>query len=472
MIFSARALAAAFAVGTAAFAPHAGARGAPDSFADLADRLLPTVVNISTAQTQDRGGARPDLPEGGPFEEYFREFFNREGGDGPRRVSSLGSGFIIDADGLVVTNAHVIADADEVTVILADDTELPAEIVGQDEKTDLALLRVDSPTPLPATRWGDSDKTRVGDWILAIGNPFGLGGSVTAGIVSARARDINQGPYDDYLQTDASINRGNSGGPMFNLDGDVIGVNTAIFSPTGGSVGIGFAVPARLAASVVDQLRRFGRTKRGWLGVRIQEVTPDIATAFDLDAPRGALVAAVNDAGPAADGGVQAEDIILRFDDRPIDSMRALPRIVAETPIGARTPVEVWRDGRIQQLTVVVGELEEAEATGRLAAFVADGAGVDLLGMTLSQVDGAARDRYDLTDGVEGLVITDVDGDGVAADADLKVGDVVLKVSQTDIRTAEDLERIIEDARSDNRSSILLLIDRGGELRYQAVPVG
>ncbi|MEM6490401.1 MAG: trypsin-like peptidase domain-containing protein, partial [Pseudomonadota bacterium] len=267
----------------------AHARGAPDSFADLAERLLPTVVNISTAQKRDAPAARPELPEGGPFEEYFREFFDREGG--ARQVSSLGSGFIIDPSGLVVTNNHVVAEADEVTVILSDDTELDAEIVGVDEKTDLALLQVESATPLPATRWGDSDETRVGDWILAIGNPFGLGGSVTAGIVSARARDINQGPYDDYLQTDASINRGNSGGPMFNLKGEVIGINTAIFSPTGGSVGIGFAIPAALAEPVINQIIKYGRTRRGWIGVRIQKVTDEIAESLGLEKTKGALVA-------------------------------------------------------------------------------------------------------------------------------------------------------------------------------------
>lgn len=449
------------------------ARGAPDSFAELAEALLPTVVNISTAQAAGRAADAPDIPDDGPFNDYFRDFFGRKGeGDGPRRrVSSLGSGFIIDASGLVVTNNHVVADADEITVILYDDTELPADVVGLDPKTDLALLRVETDRPLPATRWGESAAVRVGDWIIAIGNPFGLGGSVTAGIVSARQRDINQGPYDAFIQTDASINRGNSGGPMFNLDGEVIGVNTAIFSPTGGSVGIGFAVPSDLARNVVDQIEAFGRTRRGWLGVRIQQVTPEVAETFGLDAPRGALVAAVNDEGPAALGGVEAEDVILRFNGQDVDEMRALPRIVAETRIGTEAEVLVWRKGAEERLTITVGELEEAEETGQLAAFVADEDGEEALDMTLSAVDRSLRERFDLTPGVSGLVVTAIEEGGAARRAGLRIGDVVLKVSQSDVGSIADLNRMITEARAAGRPSVLVLIDRKGELMYQAVSI-
>jgi len=459
------------ALALTAAAATADARSAPDSFADLAESLLPTVVNISTAQSAGRSADAPDIPEDGPFGDYFRDFFGRDGEAPRRRISSLGSGFIIDPSGVVVTNNHVIADADEITVILHDDTELPAEVVGVDPKTDLAVLRVETDRRLPATRWGDSSIVRVGDWILAIGNPFGLGGSVTAGIVSAQQRDINQGPYDAFIQTDASINRGNSGGPMFNLDGEVIGVNTAIFSPTGGSVGIGFAVPSDLARNVVDQIQRFGRTRRGWLGVRIQQVTPEVAATFGLDAARGALVAAVNDEGPAALGGVEAEDVILRFNGRDVAEMRELPRIVAETRIGTEAEVIVWRNGARETLVVTVGELEEAEETGQVAAFVAGEDGEDTLDMTLSVVDRALRDRFDLTPGVNGLVVTDIEEGGAARRAGLRIGDVILKVSQGAVETVADLNRMVSQARDQGRPSVLVLIDRKGELMYQAISI-
>ena len=312
----------------------AAAKSAPDSFADLADKLLPSVVNISSTQVvrEDRGPQAPQLPEGSPFGDSFREFFNRNQ-NAPRRATSLGSGFIISSDGLVVTNNHVIEGADEITVTLSDDSQHVATLVGRDPKTDLALLRIDADRDLPAVPWGDSTKSRVGDWVVAIGNPFGLGGTVTAGIISARQRDINQGPYDSFLQTDASINRGNSGGPMFNMDGEVIGVNTAIFSPTGGSVGVGFAVPSTIVSRVIAQLQEFGQTRRGWLGVRIQTVTDEIAESIGLDKARGALVSSVTADGPAEEGGIKAGDVVLSFDGKSVDSMRELPRIVAETDI-------------------------------------------------------------------------------------------------------------------------------------------
>ena len=300
--------------------PAADAKPLPESFADLAERLLPAVVNVATTQTvQDRGPAMdmPQFPPGSPFEEFFKDFFERNGGNRPqqpRRAQSLGSGFLVSSDGIVVTNNHVIADADEIKVRLSDDTEFPAKLLGTDPKTDVAVLKIDAgDRELPFVKFGDSDRLRVGDWVVAIGNPFGLGGTVTAGIVSARGRDIGQGPYDDFIQTHASINRGNSGGPLFNLDGDVIGINTAIFSQSGGSIGIGFAISSKLSSNVVAQLREFGRTRRGWLGVRIQQVTDEIAESLGLQKARGALVADVTPDGPAKQAGIQAGDVILKF---------------------------------------------------------------------------------------------------------------------------------------------------------------
>src|ERR1700676_1084544 len=352
----------------------AQARG-PDNIADVAEKVINAVVNISTSQSVDNrnSAAPPSLPPGSPFEEFFDEFFkNRRGQQGdnnqnqnrantPRRVNSLGSGFIIDAAGIIVTNNHVIADADEVTVILNDGSRLKAEILGRDTKVDLALLRVKPEKPLTAVAFGDSERLRLGEWVVAIGNPFSLGGTVTAGIVSARNRDINSGPYDNYIQTDAAINRGNSGGPLFNLDGEVIGINTAIISPTGGSIGIGFAVPSKTAMPVIDQLRQFGETRRGWLGVRIQQVTDDIAESLNIKPPRGALVAGVDDKGPAKPSGIERGDVIVKFEGKEIKEMRDLPRVVADTPVGKQTPVVVIRKGKEETKTVTLGRLEDGE---------------------------------------------------------------------------------------------------------------
>ena len=349
------------------------ARSGPSSFADLAEKLLPAVVNVSTTQTIARDDYQDfqdlQIPPGSPFEEFFHEFMDRQQPNGKkqhnaekqhkqRKATSLGSGFVIDPSGFIVTNYHVVQDADEITIILQDDTNLPATVVGKDKKTDLALLKVTTKKPLPAVVWGDSDKARVGDWIIAIGNPFGFGGTVTAGIISARARDINSGPYDDYLQTDAPINRGNSGGPMFNMDGEVIGINTAIFSPTGASAGIGFAIPSAMAKSVVDQLKESGHTRRGWLGVRIQVVTPEIAESLGLGVPRGALVSSATSSGPAAEAKIEPGDVIINFDGKDVPDMHRLPRLVAETEVGKTVPMIVVRKGKEVTLRVKVGELE------------------------------------------------------------------------------------------------------------------
>ncbi len=347
----------------------AAARG-PDSISDVAEAVIDAVVNISTKQTVDMGNnAAPQLPPGSPFEEFFDEFFkNRHGqGQSPRRVNSLGSGFIIDPAGFVVTNNHVIADADEVNVILNDGTTLKAEIVGRDTKTDLALLKVRPDRPLKAVKFGDSDKLRLGEWVIAIGNPFSLGGTVTAGIVSARNRDINSGPYDNYIQTDAAINRGNSGGPLFNLNGEVIGVNTAIISPSGGSIGIGFAVPSKTVVPVIDQLREFKEVRRGWLGVRIQQVTDEIADSLSIKPPHGALIAGIDDKGPAKPAGIEPGDVIVKFDGHDIKEMRDLPKIVAETPVGKDVEVTIIRKGKEEQK-----DRQTRPARGRKAGVVDD----------------------------------------------------------------------------------------------------
>ena len=343
------------------------ARG-PESVAGVAEGLQDTVVNISTTQTLKGSGEKNAPsgpgPKGSPFEDLFNDFFDEQDKEGlPRKVSSLGSGFVIDPSGLIVTNNHVIEGADEIIVNFTDGSKLKVtKILGHDPKTDLALLKVEPKHPLKAVRFGDSARMRVGDWVMAIGNPFGLGGTVTVGIISATKRDINSGPYDDFLQTDAAINRGNSGGPLFNMDGEVIGVNTAIISPTGGSIGIGFAVPSNSAVQVVDQLKQFGETRRGWLGVHVQNVTGEIAKSMGLQEPVGALVASVAPGGPAAAAGLKPSDVILKFDGQPVDTMRSLPRAVASTPIGKAVDVEVQRSGEVIHLTVTVGRLpEEAE---------------------------------------------------------------------------------------------------------------
>ncbi len=460
-----------------AYSAPALARGAPESFAELASELLPAVVNISTTQNVGEGAEGPEMPQfppGSPFEEFFKEFFERQQRRGrPRRATSLGSGFIIDPSGIVVTNNHVIAEADEIKVILHDDTNLKAEIIGRDPKTDLALLRVEPETPLKAVRFGDSSSTRVGDWILAIGNPFGLGGTVTAGIVSARARDINAGPYDDFIQTDASINRGNSGGPMFNTAGEVIGINTAIFSPSGGSVGIGFAIPANLAKPVIEQLQAYGRTRRGWLGVRIQAVTEEIAESLGLQEPTGALVASVAKDGPAEDADIKAGDVILTFNGRDVAEMRKLPRIVAETEIGKPVDVEVWRNEQKITVQVEVGELEETE-TAALVEDDGEGAErdtVESLGLDLSSISGELRERFELSDDVQGVVVTDVDEESAAAEKGVRPGDVIVEVGQEEVKTPSEVADRVEQAREAGRKSVLVLVDRQGELRFVAIRI-
>lgn len=458
---------------------HAQERVEIPSFADLAEELLPAVVNISSTQryeTPEDFPEMPHFPPGSPFEEFFEEFFERRGGGMPSiPPSSLGSGFVIDAEqGYIVTNSHVIEDADEVRVTLHDDTTIPAKIIGRDEKTDLAVIKVDTDHKLTEVNFGDSDKMRVGDWILAIGNPFGLGGTVTTGIISAQQRDIQSGPYDDYIQTDASINRGNSGGPMFNLEGKVIGINTAIFSPSGGSVGIGFAIPSDLARPVINQLIKFGETRRGWLGVRIQTVTDEIAESLGLENAEGALVASVTDTGPAEEAGLQAGDIILEFDGQAISEMRELPRAVAETKIGKDAAVRFWRNGETMETKVKIGELEQAEeqgliSTGPRQESTSDGVSIEGVGLSVSSITSALREAFGIPADVEGVVITSVEDMSESAEKGLLPGDVIVEVNQQAVLEPNEAKTIIEKAQKAGRSSVLLLVNRGGDVRFVAL---
>jgi len=461
----------------------AQARGAPDSFADLAERLLPSVVNISTTQVQkkdEKGGPQvPRFPEGSPFQDFFKEFFDRQQREAPQsRATSLGSGFIISESGYVVTNNHVIAEADEITVTLHDDSKLKAKLIGRDPKTDLALLKVEPESPLPAVPFGDSAATRVGDWVVAIGNPFGLGGTVTAGIVSARQRDINSGPYDDFIQTDASINRGNSGGPMFNLKGEVIGINTAIFSPSGGSVGIGFAIPANLARPIIEQLQKFGKARRGWLGVRIQTVTDEIAQSLGLDEATGALVASLTKDSPAEKHKIKVGDVILKFDNKVVGEMRRLPRIVAETSIGKAVNVEVWRNGKRERLPVTLGEFPEDDA--KLAAATPDQKETSAsvmnlgeLGMTLSTLTPELRERFKLEESTTGVVVTEIAPAGPAAEKRIPAGAIIRKIGpdQQVVTTPDQVRKKVEQAKKAKLNTILVLIESGGAQRFVALNI-
>ncbi|SDZ78402.1 DegQ family serine endoprotease [Rubrimonas cliftonensis] len=451
-----------------AFAPdEAAAQERPPSFADLAEQLSPAVVNISTRQSVGAAGPQPpNIPEGAPFEDLFRDFFERNQ-RGPRSVSSLGSGFVIDPSGVIVTNNHVIENADEIVANFSDGSSLPATLLGTDPKTDIAVLKVEPTSPLISVDLGDSDAIRVGDWVLAIGNPFGLGGSVSAGIVSARNRDINAGPYDDFIQTDAAINRGNSGGPLFNLEGQVIGVNTAIISPSGGSIGIGFSVPSNLVNNIVAQLREYGQTRRGWLGVRIQTVTPEIAEGLDLDPARGALIADVTRGGPAAEAGMEPGDVIVTFDGQDVDEMRDLPRIVADTAVGADVPVGVWRKGSLQTLRVEVGLLEENEVA--TLPDGANGAPSAELGMTLEALTAETRANLGLDEDVEGVVVSAVESDSPAAEKGVRPGDVIVEVAQTPVSQPREVVAKIDEARKARRSTVLLLLQTAGELRFVAL---
>lgn len=473
----------------------AKAHDGPESVADLAENVLDAVVNISIVQgnsaTRSRRNTRPDTtpdlpsaPDGSPFEEFFDDFFKRqqqegEGGRG-RRARGQGSGFVIDPEGVIVTNNHVIEGASEIIIDFHDGSKLNAELVGTDAKTDLAVLRVKADKPLPYVKLGSSDNARVGDWVMVIGNPFGLNSSVSVGIISARNRDIQSGPYDNYIQTDAAINQGNSGGPLFDKNGDVIGVNTAIFSPSGGgSVGIGFAVPSDTARSVVSQLLEFGETRRGWLGVNILHVTDELAESIALGKARGAMVSAVTAAGPAEKAGLLSGDVVIKFDGRNVRVMRDLPRMVADTPVGKEVNVTVFRDGKEVELKVNLGRLEEDERAAvdsntddkdqTNEEKPTDGV-VLQLGMRFEQLDDGLREKLKIAKTVEGVVISSVQSGSLAEEKGVEVGDVVRELSQTEIKSPEDVKaRLAALKESDRRAALFLLENKAGELRLVAV---
>ena len=464
---------------------------APPSLAPLAERLSEAVVNISTSQAAKgpQGVPLPKVPKGSPFEEFFEDFFERRGKGTPeRKVASLGSGFVLDPSGLIVTNNHVIEGADEIIINFVDGTKLKVEkVVGRDPKTDIALLKVTPKKPLKAVPLGASAKMRVGDWVIAIGNPFGLGGSVTLGIISAKQRDINSGPYDDYLQTDASINKGNSGGPLFNMDGEVIGINTAIISPTGGSIGIGFSVPSDTVATVVDQLKQWGEVRRGWLGVNLQTVTDEIAETMGLPESTGALVAGVTPGSPAQQGGIEGGDIILRFDGKDVTRMRGLPKIVAQAPIEKVVEVEVLRGREKKTLKVKVGRLIEDDdkpqpasleqkrpdtPTQPPAATAPAPAPVPLIGLELAPLTDDLRKKFGFDAKIKGVLVVGIDAESPAAQKNIKLGDLVVEAGQQPVGTPDEVRAGVERTRKSGRKAILLRVeDAKGDVRFVAVPV-
>jgi serine protease Do len=492
----------------------------PASVADLAQGLLDAVVNISTSQkVKDEGNvASPKVPDGSPFQEFFNDFFkDKNNQNSNHKVSSLGSGFVIDPKGYIVTNNHVIEGADDIEVIFPNGNKLKAKLIGTDTKTDLSVLKVEPKTPLTAVHFGDSATMRIGDWVMAIGNPFGLGGSVTVGIVSARGRNINAGPYDNFIQTDAAINKGNSGGPLFNMRGEVIGINTAIISPSGGSIGIGFSVPSEIAIGVVKQLMDFGETRRGWLGVRIQPVTDDVAESLGLASAKGALVAGIIKGGPVDNGSIKAGDVILNFDGKAVNEMRDLSRVVAESLVGKEVDVIVLRDGKQQTVKVTLGRLEDAKqaaaATGNAAPGLApddnnkDGSkggndGVinpdqgddgddgsdddqgdqspapgpeatqDVLGLKLATLNAENRKSFGIADSVDGVVIMTVAPGSAAADKGLKPGDVVVEVAQEFMQSPSAISAKVSSLKKEGRRNAQMMIaSPNGDLRFIAVPL-
>ena len=447
------------------------ARSAPDSFADLAERLSPSVVNISTTTViEDKSRQMPSFPPGSPFEDFFKQFDNP--GGKKRKAQSLGSGFIIDETGYIITNNHVIDNAEKIMVILYDDTSFEAKVVGKDPKTDVALLKIDpKKTKLTAVKFGDSNDLRVGDWVMAIGNPFGFGGTVTAGIVSARGRNLS-GSYDDYIQTDASINRGNSGGPLFDMKGNVVGINTAIFSQSGGSVGIGFAVSSNLAKQVTDQLKQYGRTKRGWLGVLIQEISQEIADSLGMKSAKGALVSSATEGGPAEKAGVKTGDVILKFNDIEIGSMKELPKVVASTPVGKSVPLVILRNGKEIVLNVTLGELELAEKEnliGKSKSSSGETKEYDKLGFIAEELNSKNKSKFNLKNIDNGVVITSVKDDSPAQTAGLVPGMVIVRVGQVEVNSLDVIDQSLQNAIKQKRKALLFLVKVENGTRFVAI---
>lgn len=476
----------------------------PASVADLAEGLLDAVVNISISQDAegsdaDSGSPSPKVQKDAPFEQYFNDYFSKRKKDGGknRKVNSLGSGFVIDPAGYIVTNNHVIEGADEIDVNFADGTTLEAKLIGTDTKTDLAVLKVEPKAPLKAVKFGDSRKMRIGDWVMAVGNPFGLGGTVTVGIVSARGRNINAGPYDNFIQTDAAINKGNSGGPLFDMEGDVIGVNTAIISPTGGSIGIGFSIPSEIAMNVIQQLKTYGETRRGWLGVRLQPVTDDMVKTLGLDKVRGALVSSVIAGGPVEKGPIKSGDVVLSFDGRPVKQARDLPLIVAESPIDTDLPAVVLRDGKEMSVTVRLKQMAKgAEDDAEAASDEPDDGGSSdeakpqkpakpekpqddgkavspdgpVLGMALKALDDDLRKQFSIEKSVEGVVVTEVEPGSPASEKGIVAGDVIVEIAQEFIATPADAAaKITSLKQADRRNAQVMVSNAKGDLRFVAL---
>ena len=447
------------------------AKSAPDSFADLAEKLSPSVVNISTTTViEDKSRQMPSFPPGSPFEDFFKQFDNP--GGKKRKAQSLGSGFIIDKTGYIITNNHVIDNAEKIMVILYDDTSFEAKVVGKDPKTDVALLKIDpKKIKLKAVEFGNSNDLRVGDWVMAIGNPFGFGGTVTAGIVSARGRNLS-GSYDDYIQTDASINRGNSGGPLFDMKGNVVGINTAIFSQSGGSVGIGFAVSSNLAKQVTDQLKQYGRTKRGWLGVLIQEISQEIADSLGMKSVRGALVSSATEGGPAEKAGVKTGDVILKFNNIEIGSMKELPKVVAGTPVGKSVPLVILRNGKEIVLNVTLGELELAEKEnliGKSSNSSGETKEYDKLGFVAEELNSKNKSKFNLKNIDNGVVITSVKDDSPAQAAGLVPGMVIVRVGQVDVNSLDVIDQSLQNAIKQKRKALLFLVKVENGTRFVAI---
>ena len=448
----------------------ANSKAVPESFADLADKLMPSVVNISTTQTvRTTTNQFPfQFPPGSPFGEMFKDFERPT----ERKASSLGSGFIIDTKGTVITNNHVISGADDI-LVRVEDKEYKAKVIGADPYMDIAVLKMETKDQFKPVSFGDSDKARVGDWAVAIGNPFGLGGTVTAGIISARNRDINLTRYDDFIQTDASINQGNSGGPLFNLKGEVIGINTAIIAPgQSGSIGIGFAIPANAASNVIDQLINFGETKRGWLGVRIQEVTKEIAEVEKLKKPQGALVASVGENSPADKAGIKAGDIILNFDGKKIDTMRTLPKVVASTEVGKSVELKIWRNKKLISKRLILGRLESSEEfKEKKSTIVKKEEDIESLKITVRELDKNDITSRNLDKKTTGAVITEISNRSPLANL-IKVNDIIIEVQKTPIKTINDLKRIVNSIfRKGEKTLLLTVINQNNQRRYLGVKI-
>ncbi|MEJ0069128.1 MAG: Do family serine endopeptidase [Pseudomonadota bacterium] len=449
----------------------------PDSFSPLVERVKPAVVTIATTELQpssDEGAVPqpPTVPHGSPLEKFFNDRLRRHRPPPPvQRLTALGSGFIIDPSGLVVTNDHVVANGTDIRVTLHDGTSLPATLLGHDEQTDLALLKIEAGHPLTAVAFGDSDSAKVGDWVIAVGNPFGLGGTVTAGIISARERDIHSGPADDYLQIDASINQGNSGGPTFDVNGRVIGINTAIFSPNGGSVGIGFAIPANAAKPVIAQLRATGKVTRGWLGVQIQSVTPELAEALGLERPRGALVSEVSPKSPAAAAGLQVGDVILAHDGKPFGELRELTMAVAGSPIGGRVTLKIEREGKAADLPVTIAEPPPDEPASPHPTAKPPTVLGGATGLRLSALTQSVRQRFGISNQIQGVLVTAVAESSAAAELGLQPGDIIELVNGRKVSAPKDVTGAVVGAGKSGRKAVALLVNRQGQKEFVALPV-